>query len=236
MKAPKTVAYLRVSTLDQAEHGVSLAAQRAKVEAWTSLHDRGELLVFSDSISGKRADNRPGLQAALAALGPGDALVVYSLSRLARSTADALAIAEAIERKGADLVSLSESIDTTSAAGKMVFRMLAVLAEFERDQLAERTSSALQHIRRTGRKTGGSVPYGYDLDEDGRTLVENKREQEVLGRIHDLRREGKSLRAIAAVLNDEGIRSKSGRLWSAKVLLGLLKRGPAPVSETPAAA
>ena len=236
MTASKTVAYLRVSTLDQVEHGVSLDAQRAKVEAWTSLHDRGELLVFSDSISGKRADNRPGLQQALASLAPGDALVVYSLSRLARSTKDCIAIAELVEKRGADLVSLSEQIDTTSAAGRMVFRMLSVLAEFERDQIAERTSSALQHIRASGKKTGGKIPYGYDLDEDGRTLVRNEQEQAALLRIRSLRRDGHSLRSIASTLNGEGIPSKSGGRWSAKVLLGLLRRTPDPVPEPSAAA
>jgi DNA invertase Pin-like site-specific DNA recombinase len=70
-------------------------------------------------------------------------LVFYSLSRLARSTKDAIAISERLSRAGADLVSLSEKIDTTSAAGKMIFRLLAVLAEFERDLISERTKAAL---------------------------------------------------------------------------------------------
>jgi len=235
--SPRTIGYLRVSTLDQAHHGVSLDAQQSQVRRWAEFHQRGEVLFFTDSQSGKRADNRPGLQRALAALGRGDALVVYSLSRLARSTKDALSIAEDIERRGADLVSLSEQIDTTSAAGKMVFRMLAVLAEFERDQLSERTSGALRHIRASGRKTGGRVPYGYNLDADGRTLLPDPTEQGVLRRIRSLRSEGKSLRAIAALLDSEGIRSKSGGSWSPKVIFGLLKRDDSEVPETaPAAA
>lgn len=75
-------------------------------------------------------------------------LVVYSLSRLARSTTDAIAISERLAKSGADLVSLSEWIDTTSASGKMVFRMLAVLAESERDLVSERTKTAMAHLRR----------------------------------------------------------------------------------------
>src|SRR6266581_6504849 len=81
-------------------------------------------------------------------------LVVYSLSRLARNTTETLELGERLAKAGADLVSLSEKIDTTSAAGKMVFRMLAVLAEFERDQISERTRVAMQHMRCEGKRVG----------------------------------------------------------------------------------
>ena len=77
------------------------------------------------------------------------ALVVYSLSRLARSTKDTIAIGEQLDKAGADLVSLSEKIDTTSAAGKMIFRMLAVMADFEKDQISERTKMATRQRRST---------------------------------------------------------------------------------------
>ena len=107
----KAVGYIRVSTTRQAVDGVSLEAQRAKIEAWCTVNDFELSDVFVDAgISGKRADNRTGLQDALQAAckARGAALVVYSLSRLARSTKDAIAIAERLEKAGADLVSLSE--------------------------------------------------------------------------------------------------------------------------------
>ena len=159
----RAIGYIRVSTEDQVLEGVSLAAQRNKVEAWSELNDHELLAVEEDAgISGATADKRPGLQAALdAACRKRATLVVYSLSRLARSTMDALLIAERLEKAGADLVSLSEKIDTTTAAGKMVFRMLAVLAEFERDQLAERTRAAMQHLRGQGRRISRHLPYGF---------------------------------------------------------------------------
>jgi site-specific DNA recombinase len=135
------VAYFRVSTDEQAQEGVSLDAQRAKVQAWCLANDAtldpADVFVEGEGIdrksgrgkSGGRADNRPALQAALDRVcGCGGVLVFYSLSRLARSTRDTLAIAERIDRAHANMVSLSERIDTTSASGKMVFRMLAVLA------------------------------------------------------------------------------------------------------------
>lgn len=130
----KAIGYIRVSTEQQAEEGVSLAAQKAKIAAWCEINDYELANVFVDAgISGKSMDKRQGLRDALAAVKKGGVLVVYSLSRLARSTKDTLAISEQLGKAGADLVSLSEKIDTTGAAGKMMFRMLAVLAEFERD-------------------------------------------------------------------------------------------------------
>jgi site-specific DNA recombinase len=102
-------------------------------------------------------------------LEPGVALVVYSPSRLARSVNNTLGIASRLERAGANLVNLSERIDTTTAAGRMVFRMLAVLAELERDLCSERTKTALALKKRQG-ECAGQVPYGWR--REGAVLVE----------------------------------------------------------------
>src|SRR5438445_303625 len=138
---PPAIAYCRVSTELQAHEGVSLEVQQTRIRGWCEVNGYTLAGVHIDAgLSGSRADNRPALQAALGeACRTKAALVVYSLSRLARSTKDAIAISERLAKSGADLVSLSERIDTTSASGKMIFRMLAVLAEFERDQISERT-------------------------------------------------------------------------------------------------
>lgn len=220
-----TVIYTRVSTMRQADEGVSLPAQVDRAKAWS--HGMGYTVAaqYEDAgISGKRADNRPGLVAALDHVSrTGGVLVVYSLSRLARSTKDAIMIAERLDKAGADLVSLSEQIDTTTAAGKMVFRMMAVLSEFERDLVSERTRAALSHIRATGKKTGGTVPFGFDADEDG-TLVANEKEQESIDLIGSLRAKGYTLRAIAAELNRREIKSKTGKAWSAQTINAIVKR------------
>ena len=204
--------------------GVSLEAQKARIAAWAVANGYTLQAVHVDAgISGSKW-NRPGLQAALAQVAQeGGALVVYSLSRLARSTKDTLQISEKLERAGADLVSLSEKIDTTSAAGKMVFRMLAVLAEFERDQISERTTTAMRHMKAQGRRVG-TVPFGWDLAEDGETLLENRREQEALATMKTLRAEGMSLRAVAARLGAEGLRPKNGGRWQPEVIRGILAR------------
>lgn len=221
------IGYVRVSTADQATDGVSLAVQRQRIEAHCVAGGLDLLAVHADEgISGKDVHHRPGLQAALAdACGHKAALVVYSLSRMARSTRDTLAIAERLQRADADLVSMSEKLDTTSAAGKMMFRMLAILAEFERDLVSERTSAAMAHKRAKGERISGRIPYGYDLHEDGIQLLPNATEQNALALIRRLRAEGHTLQSIADELQRRGYLTKTGnRTWTTCTILKLTKR------------
>jgi DNA invertase Pin-like site-specific DNA recombinase len=148
--------------------------------------------------------------------------VSYSLSRLARSTKDALAIGEAVAKKKADMVSLTEQIDTTTAAGKMMFQMLSVLAEFERNLVAERTTNALQHKKRTGQKYTNKTPYGFEAIE-GR-LVQVQQEAEVVAEIQAARSSGNTLQFIADGLNGRNIPTKTGKLWAPATIHLLLKR------------
>ena len=209
------IGYIRVSTEGQVQDGVSLDAQRAKIEAWCALNDYTLAAVHVDAgISGKSADNRPGLQAALNDCRKGSALVVYPLSRLARSTKDTISISERLAKAGADLVSLSERIDTTTAAGKMVFRMLAVLAEFERDQISERTTTAMQFKKTKGERVG-AIPYGYTIAADGVNLIELTAEQDVIAQAKELHAGGLSLRKIAAELDRRGLYARNSQPFQA---------------------
>lgn len=211
--AQQAVGYIRVSTEGQVQDGVSLDAQRAKIEAWCVLNDFDLVAVHVDAgISGKSALNRPGLQAALADCRNGSALVVYSLSRLARSTKDTIDISDRLNKAGADLVSLSEKIDTTSAAGKMVFRLMAVMAEFERDQISERTAGAMQFKKAKGELVG-AVPYGQALAADGVALLPNGDEQVVILQARELKAGGLSLRKVAAELQRRGFLSRAGTMF-----------------------
>jgi site-specific DNA recombinase len=207
------ILYLRVSTLDQAREGVSLATQRTRLDAWSIANGYEVAGVFSDDgISGRRADNRPALIGALDAVCKcRGALVVYSLSRLARSTRDAIAIGERLEKSGADLVSLSESIDTRSATGRAFFKILAVLAELERDLIGERTAAALQHKKARGERVG-EIPYGFTAN--GARLEPAPEEQQLRQEMRDARRHGLSWREIAEEFNLRGILSKKQRRWT----------------------
>lgn len=216
----KAIGYIRVSTAEQASAGSSLEAQRAKIEAWAAANDYELVAIHEDAgISGAGMDKRPGLQAAIAATGKGMALVAYSISRLARSTADMLEIAAGLEKKGADLVSLSERIDTTTAAGRMVFRMLAVLSEFERDVISERTTAVLRH-KKAKREVYAPVALGY-ADANGK-LIAIDEELRVVAEIKAMRAEGKTLRQIADDLNGRGIVGKRGGIFHASTIKAVL--------------
>ena len=225
MKA--VVGYLRVSTGAQVEDGVSLAAQRAKIRQWAELNEYEILGIYEDAgLSGSKMTQRPGLRDAIeSACKEKAALVIYSLSRLARSTRDTLSISERLSKAGAELVSISEKIDTTSASGKMVFRLLAVLAEFERDQVSERTRLALRHMRTEGKRISRYAPYGFDLSPDRQELLPNKKEGKVISKIAKYGERGQSAGWIAKRLTANGIPTKQGRsVWSAKVVRTILRR------------
>jgi site-specific DNA recombinase len=223
----RAIGYVRVSTAGQAAEGVSLEAQRARIEAAAVAGGYELVAIHADEgLSGKRADNRPGLVAALdAACRQKAVLVVYSLSRMSRSVTDTLAIVARLDKAGAGFVSLTEAIDTTTAAGRMMLTMLSAFAAFERELAAERTTAALHHKRSKGERTG-DVPFGW-RDEAG-TLVAIPEEQAILGRIKDCRAAGLSYRAIAEALTADGVATKKGRgAWNHNTIAGILKRAEA---------
>lgn len=98
--------------------------------------------------------NRRGLSLALLDVREGDALVVWKLDRLARRVRDIMDITDRLEDKGVHFVSLRDGIDTTNAAGRMMFNMLSVMAEFERDQISERTRAGMRAAKRRGKRVG----------------------------------------------------------------------------------
>ena len=217
----RAVSYIRVSTGEQAQDGVSLELQRAKIRAWASLNDAALVGEYADEgLSGKRAD-RPGLMAAIAAAKREKAaLVVYSLSRLSRSTLDTLQLTADLERAGCDLVSLSEKLDTSTPAGRVVFRVLAVLGEFEREQIAERTRGAILHLKAKGQRYG-SIPHGF-RDEGGQ-LVKDAREGEVVRLVQSLRERGLSLRKISDELAKRGAFNREGRRFNHNSINSMLR-------------
>src|SRR3954468_11614111 len=147
----KTIAYLRVSTDKQADRGVSLDAQRAKVNAYAELYDLELADVIVDAGESAKSLDRPGLQRALAMLKAGDAeaLLVVKLDRLTRSVVDLGSLVERYFAPGkAALLSVGEQIDTRSAAGRLVLNVLASVSQWEREAIGERTATVMQHNAR----------------------------------------------------------------------------------------
>ena len=136
------IGYARVSTVDQ---NLDLQLDALKAAAC----DR----VFTDQLSGVKED-RPGLDKALEHVRPGDTLAVWRLDRLGRSLPHLIEVVNGLEARGVGFRSLTESIDTTTSAGKLIFAIFGALAQFERYLIRERTMAGLAAARARGR-TGG---------------------------------------------------------------------------------
>src|SRR6266446_6143594 len=166
----KVLGYVRVSTEEQAERGVSLDAQRAKLEAYATLYDLELVEVIVDAGVSAKSFDRPGLQHALSLLRKGktQALLVAKLDRLTRSMRDlgTLVEEELVKGKWA-LLSVAEQLDTRTAPGRLVLNILGSVASWERDVIAERTRDALARKRASGERTSYDAPYGFHIAENG---------------------------------------------------------------------
>jgi site-specific DNA recombinase len=160
-----------VSTEDQAREGVSLEAQRERLAAYATAHGLELVGVEVDAgISGKVAPSqRPGLARVLELVrnDAADGVVVLKLDRLSRSTRDVLDLVDECGRAGWRLVSVSEHLDTATAAGRLVLTVLAALSQMEREQVAERTCFAMDAIAREGRGRSRFTPYGWRTADGG---------------------------------------------------------------------
>jgi DNA invertase Pin-like site-specific DNA recombinase len=218
--------YVRVSTEDQAREGVSLDNQRTKIEVYCLLKDLELREVIEDAGISAKNLRRPGVQRVLnlARRREVDAIVVYKLDRIFRSTVDALETTKAFDKWGVSFHSIEETLDTRSAMGRFFFTLTAALAEMERRLIGERTKAALSHKRSRNEKTGGDVPYGYDLTPAG-ILIKNEPEQKVIRLICRLDRDGYSLRRICRELEKAGYLTKRGNpVWQPSTVSKILDR------------
>lgn len=206
MTITKAVAYIRVSTNKQEDKGHSLQAQQEKIAAYASLYDLDIINTVVEVASAKNL-NRDGLQGALAQIkaGQADALIVVKLDRLTRSVADLGHLVESYFSK-AGLLSVSEQIDTRSASGRLVLNVLASVSQWEREAIGERTSAVRQSMASNGLYCGGETPYGKMLLNG--QLVTNHEEQAIIDRAKELREQGLSLRMIANLFSQEGLKTR----------------------------
>ena len=221
----KAIGYIRVSTEQQVDEGVSLAAQRAKINLWCELNDCELVAIYEDAgISGKTIEKRPQLQTALSEMKKGMALVVYSLSRMSRTTEHCISIANELKAKGCNLVSITEKLDTSSAMGEFFFTVMAALGQMERKLTGERTKAALAYKKANGEKYA-PVPFGYK--EINKRLEVVKHEADLVAEIFSKRASGETLQSIALALNEQGIIGKQGGKWYASSVSCILKRAAA---------
>jgi len=218
------VAYSRVSTEGQAAQGVSIQNQQQLLRKYAIENGYENIIELADEgFSGKNT-NRPGFNKLIELVKQKkiNAVVVYSLSRFARSTVDTLKILELLTKNNVIFVSLSEKIETDSAVGKFFLSVVASLSELERNQISERTKSAL-HFKKSKMELVWSVPYGYDCF-DGKNLTENPDEQATLKLMRKLRESKNSYSEIVNHLTNVGAKNKRGEVrWHKSQIIRLLK-------------
>lgn len=207
---PLALAYIRVSTTEQAEHGASLDAQRntLTVEA----ERRGwDLEVIADEGLSAKSLKRPGLQAALSRLDAGDAdyLLAVRLDRVSRSVADFAGLLDRSNKKGWGLVLTDSNIDTTTTAGRFTGNVMASAAQYERELIGDRTREGMAQRRAEGVHIGRPRT----IDESTTRLIES------------LRREGLSMAQIAGKLNSDSVpTAHGGSKWYPSTVKRVLDR------------
>jgi len=209
-----TLAYLRVSTGKQADQGLSLEVQQDKAIAYARLYDLDLIEVIVDAGESAKTLQRPGLQRALTLLQSGQAaaLLIIKLDRLTRSVADLGRLIDEYFAPGkAELLSVSEQIDTRSASGRLVLNILASVSQWEREIIAERTRDVMRHKQKQGEYIGGHIPYGFDVING--ELVVNLLEQQVIRQAQALYANGLSLRKVSATLHQRGFQARTGAVF-----------------------
>jgi len=219
----KHYGYCRVSTNEQAE-GISLEAQAARIKAYAAATGRVLEHVYIDELSGKNM-SRPSLADLLAKvnLGEVESIFVVKIDRLTRSIQDLVSIVQVLTTHGTSLVSTTESIDTGSASGRMILHLLGILAQFEREQISERTTMSLTHLRKNGR-VYGHTPFGFRRDVN--ELIRDPEQIAILRELHRQRSEGATFRYLAEWLQAQGVRpNQGGSKWYPSAVRDILS-GP----------
>ena len=223
----KAICYVRVSTEEQVRGGVSLEAQEEKLRSYCSLQglEMVELVREEGVSASKPLASRPGGARVVDALARARAshVVALKLDRLFRDAVDALTRTKDWDHKGIalHLVDMGgQAINTSTAMGRFFLSTMASFAELERNLIAERTSLALNHKKRS-LEAYGPTPMGYERTGDN--LERNEDELSLVGSIKDRKEEGWSLRRIAGWLNESGAPTKQGGRWYASTVRYLLQ-------------
>ena len=207
---PAVIAYMRVSTDEQAASGLGLDAQRRQIEAAVTLHPEWtDVSWISDDGYSAKTLERPALQQALGALQAGDAkaLIVAKLDRISRSVSDFCALVERSRREGWQLSVLDLGVDTSTATGELIAHVMASLAQFERRLVGERTSAALQALKARGVRLGRPV----------------RLPTAVRDRIAQARQDGSTLQAIVDALTDDHVpTAQGGARWHQSTVRAVL--------------
>lgn len=225
----KVAGYVRVSTEEQANAGVSLDAQESAIRAYCALRglELAELVIDAGVSAGKPLASREGGRQLvdLVRKRSVQAVVAFKLDRLFRNAQDCLATTAQWDKLNVALHLLDlggQSIDTSSTMGRFFLTIMAAAAEMERSLVRDRTKAAMQHKAAKGQRIG-RVPYGKKLAADGIHLEQEPNELLAIQRIADMHKDGVSIRRIAARLNAESVKPRGSR-WHKSTVQRILKQ------------
>jgi site-specific DNA recombinase len=219
--------YTRIST-DETLQKYSLEAQRDRLEAAARAQYGDDWTLFKmyrDQESGTHM-RRPGLAEMLvdAQARSFDVLLVYRVDRLSRKLRQLAQMVDDLTEWGVALKSITEPFDSGNLAGMMMLQMLGVFAQFEHGTIVERTKVGMEKKARTGAWVGGAVPYGYRLQPDKKTLVQDDDEAFIVRRIFARYSTGAvGVRSLRDELTRDGHWKRTGKPWDARTLLHMLR-------------
>lgn len=224
----ETAIYGRVSTEEQALEGYSIRGQVEKLKSYVSAKSWSIFDVYLDEgISGKNLTARPAVNRMIEDIKAGRVknVLIYKLDRLTRSVADLVYLIDLFKTYDCAFNSLSESIDTSTASGRMFVKIIGIFAEFERENIGERVRLGKERKAKEGYTTaGGVVSYGYQRKKGEKVQTINPKEAEIVRRIFDMYvRDNMSLTSIATTLNKENITKNHGKMWNTGTIITLLK-------------
>lgn len=181
------IGYVRVSTDEQAQHGYSIDFQKERLkDKFESMNIKDYLILVDDGVSGKSL-KRPKMTKVLKWIQDDEVetFIVYKLDRLSRDLSDILKFLKECNKKETSFISISEDLDMSSALGRMFVFILGIFAQFEREQISERTISGLMEKANQGKYPFGRIPFGYTKLKD-HTVVVNEEEKKLLLEMFDL--------------------------------------------------